>query len=48
MRNHIRYPDKGVSHCVDCGYGAFCKRSQTSYTVKLRCTGSYAEVYNQC
>jgi len=27
MRIHIRYPDKGASHCANCCYGAFCKRS---------------------
>jgi hypothetical protein len=27
MRSHIRYPDKAVSHCVECGSGDFYKRS---------------------
>jgi len=27
VRIHIRYPDKGARHCVNCGYSAFHKRS---------------------
>jgi len=38
--------DAGASHCVDCGYGVFCKRSPDVLYCKTALSGSYAELYN--